>query len=129
MGCESIAADALTQFKNEAPENCEVVFEPLAPLRADRPLLDPVALVFNSKRSDGQDCLIVLVQFKTFHSRDNTFAEEAVLKRGTTVYRLGGGACQAGCRVSYAAKGWVALLLKCSSMTESRSGLSVTTSM
>ena len=39
------------------------------------------------------------------------------------------GACQAGCRVSYAAKGWVALLLKCSSMTESRSGLSVTTSM
>jgi len=39
------------------------------------------------------------------------------------------GACQAGCRVSYAAKGWVAMLLKCSSMTESRSGLSVTTSM
>ena len=90
LGCESITADALTQFKNEAPANCEVIFEPLGPLRADRPLLDPVALLFNSKRSDGQDCLVVLVQFKTFPSRDNLFLEEAALKRGTTVYCLGG---------------------------------------
>ena len=31
---------------------------------------------------------VVLVQFKTFPSRDNLFLEEAVLKRGTAIYRF-----------------------------------------
>jgi len=39
------------------------------------------------------------------------------------------GACQAGCRLGQAAKGWVSMLLKCAVTTESRSGLSVTASM
>ena len=39
------------------------------------------------------------------------------------------GACQAGCRVCHAAKGWVSMLLKCAVTTESRSGLSVTIPM
>jgi hypothetical protein len=40
-----------------------------------------------------------------------------------------GGACQGGCRLGQAAKGWVSMLLRCAVTTESRSGLSVTTSM
>ena len=90
LGCESIREEELTQFKADAPANCEVIYEPLDHLAADRHLLDPVALVFNSKRTNGQECLVVLVQFKTFPSRDKLFAEEAVLRCGTTVYRLGG---------------------------------------
>ena len=39
------------------------------------------------------------------------------------------GACQVGCRLGHAAKGWVSMLLRCAVPTESRSGLSVTTSM
>lgn len=90
LGCESIRGEELIQFKAAMPANCEVVYEPLDQLADDRHLLDPVALVFNSKRTSGQDCLVVLVQFKTFPSRDDLFLEEGVLRRGTTVYRLGG---------------------------------------
>lgn len=90
LGCESIRGDELAQFKAEAPAHCEVIYEPLEHLATDRALLDPVALVFSSKRANGQDCLVVLVQFKTCPSRDDLFLEEAVLKRGTTVYRLRG---------------------------------------
>lgn len=39
------------------------------------------------------------------------------------------GACQGGCRLGHAAKGWVSMLLRCAVMTESRSGLSVTIAM
>ena len=91
LGCESIRSEDLAQFKAAVPANCEVIYEPLDQLRADRTLLDPVALIFNAKRANGQDCLVVLVQFKTCPSRDDLFLEEASLKRGTTVYRLRGG--------------------------------------
>lgn len=91
LGCESIRGEELARFKAEAPANCEVIYEPLEQLAADRHLLDPVALVFSSKRSNGQDCVVVLVQFKTCPSRDDLFLEEAGLRRGTTVYRLRGG--------------------------------------
>jgi hypothetical protein len=39
------------------------------------------------------------------------------------------GACQGGCRLSHAAKGWLLMLLKFAVTTESRSGLSVTAPM
>ena len=39
---------------------------------------------------------------------------------------FGYGACQVGCRLGHAAKGWVSMLLRCAVTTESRSGLSVT---
>ncbi len=90
LGCESIRGEELTRFKAEAPAHCEVIYEPLDQLQADRALLDPVALIFISKRADGQDCLVLLVQFKTFPSRDELFLEEGTLKRGTTIYRLRG---------------------------------------
>lgn len=90
LGCESIHGDELARFKAEAPADCEVIYEPLEQLATDRALLDPVALVFKSKRTNGEDCLVVLVQFKTCPSRDDLFLEEAVLKRGTTVYRFRG---------------------------------------
>jgi len=91
LGCESIRGEDLAHFKEQAPANCEVIYEPLEQLAADRHLLDPVALMFGSKRSDGQACVVVLVQFKTCPSRDDLFLEEAGLRRGTTVYRLRGG--------------------------------------
>ena len=90
LGCESIRKDELVQFKADVADSCEVLHEPCDALAADRPLLDPVVLLFATKRTDGNSCLVALVQFKTHPSRDHLFFEEGLLKRGTTVYRFRG---------------------------------------
>lgn len=90
LGCESIHAAELEAFKAKVAGSCDVLYEPLANLPADRPLLDPVLFLFQSKHSDGLMRLVALVQFKTFPSRDDAFFEEALLKRGTTVYQFRG---------------------------------------
>jgi len=91
FGCESIGPEALAKFKGDVVNACEVVHESCDTLPADRPLLDPAVLLFNSKRADGQSRLVALVQFKTHPSRDALFFEEGLLKRGTSVYRFRGG--------------------------------------
>jgi len=88
LGCESITAEELTRFKADVADVCDVIFEPLEDLAAGRKHLDPVILMFASKRSTGEDCLVALVQFKTAPSRDPVFLEESVLQRGTAVYRF-----------------------------------------
>lgn len=90
LGCESIRQDELVQFKGDVADSCEVLHEPCDALAADRPLLDPVVLLFVTLRADGNSRLVALVQFKTCPSRDPLFVEEGLLKRGTTVYRFRG---------------------------------------
>ena len=90
LGCASIQSDQLEAFKSAVTENCIVVFESLAALAADRAFLDPVVLLFKALQANGTEKLVALVQFKTFPSRDNTFLEEGLLKRGTIIYRFKG---------------------------------------
>lgn len=90
LGCESIRQEELAQFKGDVADSCEVVHEPCEALAADRPLLDPVVLLFTTRRTDGNSRLVALVQFKTHPSRDDLFFEEGLLKRGTMVYRFRG---------------------------------------
>lgn len=90
LGCESIRHEELVRFKADVSESCEVVYEPCDALALDRPLLNPVVLLFTTERSDGGSRLVALAQFKTHPSRDRLFLEEGLLKRGTTVYRFSG---------------------------------------
>lgn len=90
LGCESIQQDQLEAFKKAVSQVCEVIYEPCENLAQDRTLLDPAALVFLARRPDGTNRLVVLVQFKTFPSRDDIFLEEGLLRRGTLIYRFRG---------------------------------------
>jgi len=90
LGCESIRQEELAQFKADVAERCEVIHESCDDLPADRSLLDPVVLLFATRRTNGISRLVALVQFKTFPSRDPLFIEEGQLKRGSRVYRLRG---------------------------------------
>lgn len=90
LGCESIQSNALAEFQGRIGEICEVIYEPLEALPADRSLLDPVVFLFQTQRFNGESRLVAIVQFKTFPSRDDTFFEEGLLKRGTTVYKFKG---------------------------------------
>lgn len=90
LGCESISSDMLAQFKEKVAGVCEVLYESCELLDSDRPLLDPVVLMFQTQNNNLEPKLVALVQFKTFPSRDDIFLEEGLLKRGTTVYRFKG---------------------------------------
>ena len=90
LGCESIDAPALAKFQADVGDVCDVVHEPIAGLPADRALFDPVVHIFQASREDGTFRLVALVQFKTCPSRDDTFFEEGLLRRGTTVYKFKG---------------------------------------
>lgn len=90
LGCESIRPEELAQFKGDVSDSCEVVHEPCDALAADRSLLDPAVLLFQTQRTNGNSRLVALVQFKTHPSRDRLFFEEGLLKRGTTAYRFRG---------------------------------------
>lgn len=90
LGCESIDAPALAKFQADVAAVCDVVYEPIAGLLADRALFDPVVHIFQASREDGSARLVALVQFKTCPSRDDTFFEEGLLRRGTTVYKFKG---------------------------------------
>lgn len=90
LGCESIDAPALAKFQADVADVCDVVHESVADLPADRALFDPVVHLFQAPREDGTFRLVALVQFKTCPSRDDTFFEEGLLRRGTTVYKFKG---------------------------------------
>lgn len=90
LGCESIDAPTLAKFQADVADICDVVHEPVEELPADRALFDPVVHIFQAPREDGTFRLVALVQFKTFPSRDDTFFEEGLLRRGNTVYKFNG---------------------------------------
>jgi hypothetical protein len=90
LGCESTNKEDLLAFKENLSEECVFLHEPFDSLPADRSLLDPLVLLFQSPRKSGGTQLVALVQFKTFPSRDNVFLEERILKRGKVVYKFRG---------------------------------------
>lgn len=90
LGSESITEQGLEQFKQAVGDQCLVLHEPWGTLAADRPLLDPVVLLFRATRADRTTQLVALVQFKTYPSRDDLFLEEEWLRRGTLIYRFRG---------------------------------------
>ena len=90
LGSESITQEGLEQFKQEVAGQCLVLHEPWQDLPLNRHLLDPVVLLFQAIRPDQSAQLVALVQFKTYPSRDNIFFEEALLRRGSLIYRFRG---------------------------------------
>lgn len=90
LGCESIQSGALAKFQEDVAKVCDVIYESCEALPADRTLLDPVVLLFNTTRNSGESQLVALVQFKSFPSRDATYFEEGLLRCGTTVYKFKG---------------------------------------
>lgn len=90
LGSESITEDGLEQFKHDVARHCLVLHEPWQNLTQDRSLLDPAVLLFQARRPDQSTQLVALVQFKTYPSRDETFFEEALLRRGTQIYKFSG---------------------------------------
>jgi hypothetical protein len=90
LGSESITQDGLEQFKHDVAGQCLVLHEPWENLTQDRSLLDPAVLLFQAKKPDQSTQLVALVQFKTYPSRDDTFFEEALLRRGTQIYQFSG---------------------------------------
>jgi hypothetical protein len=90
LGSESITQQGLELFKQEVAGHCIVLHEPWAGLTQDRSLLDSAVLLFHAKRADQSPQLVALVQFKTFPSRDDTFFEESLLRRGTLIYKFSG---------------------------------------
>jgi hypothetical protein len=90
LGFESITLENLAALQAELKHACDFVYEPAENLPADRALLDPVVLLFNGKKVDASSRLVALVQFKTLACRDNLFEEEALLKRGATIYQFRG---------------------------------------
>lgn len=90
LGCESTRQHNVEALAHVLAPTCLVLHERFANLNGDRELLDPAALVFHARRSDGTTQLVCLLQFKTYPSRDDLFLEEALLRRGTKVYQFKG---------------------------------------
>lgn len=90
LGTESITQEDLEIFKSQVSAHCIVIHEPFTGLSPSRHLLGTVALLFNAIRSDGTKQLVLLIQFKTYPSRDDLFFEESVLRRGSVVYQFKG---------------------------------------
>lgn len=90
LGTESITQEGLESFKQQVSDQCIIIHEPLEGLPRDRHLLGTVALLFQTTHIDGTKKLIILIQFKTYPSRDDLFFEESVLRRGSVVYQFKG---------------------------------------
>jgi hypothetical protein len=90
LGSESITQEGLEQFKQEVDSKCLILHEPWQNLPPNRNLLDPVVLLFQAIRQDQTVQLVALVQFKTYPSRDSTFFEEGLLRRGSLIYQFRG---------------------------------------
>lgn len=90
LGTESITQEGLEGFKQQVSDQCIIIHEPFEDLPRDRHILGTVALLFQTTHIDGTKKLIILIQFKTYASRDDLFFEESVLKRGSVVYQFKG---------------------------------------
>lgn len=88
LGCESIKYCELQQFKDEISQHATVIFEEITPDNSR--VVDPLAYVFRtSASSDGQQKLVVLVQFKTHAMEDGHDFERNLLQLGNDVYQFG----------------------------------------
>ena len=69
LGCESITPELIFEFKDEFNEqnNIEVHFEENIFENAGGVLLDPCCYIFKALNENGEEKIIVLIQFKTQH--------------------------------------------------------------
>jgi hypothetical protein len=90
LGCESITPAELADLHSQVADHAIVVYEPFAPASIlDKTFLDPLAYVFKSTREDGGACTVMLIQFKTHPSVDESHIETANLICGSAVYVFG----------------------------------------
>jgi len=88
LGCESITCVQLHQIKTSLAPYATVIYEAL-PDAGER-FVGPLAYVFSAPEKDnGNDRLIVLVQFKTNPMGDPDHFETNNLQTGTRVYQFG----------------------------------------
>jgi hypothetical protein len=90
LGCESIKYSELESLKQVVAGFATLIYEPLQPNNAR--FLDPLAYIFQAPRTanNGQQGLVILVQFKTFPMGDADHYEINNLQRGTQIYQFGG---------------------------------------
>jgi hypothetical protein len=87
LGCESISFGELAQLRDGSEGKLTIIFEDLS--SAQGSFLDPLAYVFRTTCADGNETLVVLVQFKTMPMGDRENFEVDNLRRGTKVYLFG----------------------------------------
>lgn len=88
LGCESICFSDLAKMKDENEPSLKFLFEDLA--AAPGNFVDPLAYVFRAIAEDGNEKIVVLVQFKITPMGGDNF-ETDNLRKGTTIYTFGTG--------------------------------------
>jgi hypothetical protein len=90
LGCESIKYSELEDLKQDLTPLATVLYEelPLDPLQ----FLNPLAYVFVAPPNgvNGNEILVVLVQFKTYPMGDANHFETNHMQRGNRIYQFGG---------------------------------------
>ncbi|MDP2028124.1 MAG: hypothetical protein Q8K12_00590 [Thiobacillus sp.] len=90
LGCESMTPAQLNEFKQAAPDDCNVIFEPDETAIVQGVYYDPIAFCFVTKNAAGTYKRVVLFQFKMRASRDEHFFENKHLRVGSVVYQFKG---------------------------------------
>jgi len=90
LGCESMTVAELENLQSQVSGHAIVASELLTPASTlSKTFLDPLAYVFKSTCDGGGTCTVILIQFKTHPSVDESHIEVANLIRGSTVYVFG----------------------------------------
>lgn len=90
LGCESITLNELDVLENSFNGKVRVLFEDLDRAEAGKKgFLDPLSYLFHTKDAKDNDCLVLLVQFKTRVSIDEERIEGDHLYCGSSVYVFG----------------------------------------
>jgi hypothetical protein len=87
LGCESITVAELEGVRTALSSVAVVEYESLD-ASSDGDFLDPLAYVFSSTRNNGDQCVVVLIQFKTHRSVDSSHVEARMI-RGSLIYVFG----------------------------------------
>lgn len=90
LGCESMTPAQLKKFEADCAGYCDVIFEEDTAPAVQGIYYDPVAYCFVTKDKGGNDCRVVLLQFKTISSRDPHFFENKNLRCGSVIYQFKG---------------------------------------
>jgi hypothetical protein len=90
LGCESIKYSELEDLKQDLAPLAKVLYEDLPP--DPQRFINPLAYVFVAppNKGDGDEGLVVLVQFKTYPMGDGDHFETNHMQRGTCIYQFGG---------------------------------------
>lgn len=90
LGCESMTPDQVEKFKTDCLGYCDVIFEEDTAAAIQGIYYDPVAYCFVTKDTEGKDCRVILLQFKTISSKDLHYFENKNLRCGNVIYQFKG---------------------------------------